>query len=127
MARLQVLYLPSGVDGETVDARFAIVADQAGDLADFDCEALRAFADQAGAQGCLVVSGVLDVHHGEDDDEAVGAVGDLLRQALTAPDVPQPAQRPAPKLPPPTTTEGKLARVLGGQKILDQMKGSDPQ
>lgn len=125
MARLQVLYLPSDSDGERIDARYALVADQAEALPENDREALHAFASQAGAQGCLIVSGVLDLDQGEEaDDEAVEAVGEML-QALKVPAIAQPATAPqAPKLPPADTTEGKLARVWGGRKPTDE---GDPQ
>jgi hypothetical protein len=126
MARLQVLYLPSRVDGERIDARYALVVDQAEDLSPADREALRAFAPEAGAQGVLVVSGVLDVFQGDDDDgETAEALGELLNEAINMPAI-QPAAPQAPKLPPPDTVEGKYARIMGGQKYLTE-QGADPQ
>lgn len=122
MSRLQVLYLPTA--GE-VEPRYALVVDQAGDLAAADREALRVFASEAGAQGCLVLSGALDVDQGNDEeaDEAVEAelTAELQRQFAAAM---APQQPRAPKLPPPHTTEGKLARIWGGKPPTE---GDDPQ
>lgn len=122
MARLQVLYLPTDADGTT---RFGLVADQAGELADSDRDALRAFASELGAQGAVVLSGAVDLAQGDgDDSEADAEMAAHLGEALAA--LASPAQPQPPKLPPPDTTEGKYARILGGQKILDQMKEADP-
>lgn len=122
-ARLQVLYLPSISDGDRHEPRYAFVVDRVADLPESDHEALRAFATSAGAQGCAVLSGALDV--AQDDDEATEALQELLQKAVA--EVPQPVPQQAPKLPPANTTEGKLARVLGGQKILEQMREGDPR
>jgi hypothetical protein len=123
MARLQVVYLPSETHGRhKFEPRFALVADQAGELSEGDREALRVFAVEAGAQGFVAVSGVLDVDQGEDDDaEAVEELGGLLQDALAAPVSPE---QQKPKLPPVTTTEGRFARTWGGRKPTDQ---GDPQ
>lgn len=114
-ARLQVLYLPSEVDGDRHESRFGLVVDQAGDLAESDREALRAFASELGAQGFAVVSGTLDVVQGDDgeaDGEVAEALGEQLRDALSVPAITPPStEQPKPKLPPPNTTEGKLART----------------
>jgi hypothetical protein len=117
MARLQVVYLPSRLDEP---GRFAFVIDGAVDLSPDDREALSAFAVSAGGQGCVVVSGPLDVHRANDDEETTEALGSLLQEVLATPAFPPPATEPkTPKLPPPNTTEGKLARVWGGKPPLE--------
>jgi hypothetical protein len=127
MARLQVLYLPSVVDGDDVEPRYGFVVDQAADLDPADRDVLSAFAVSVGGQGCVVVSGVLDIAQGDDDEETTQALGELLTEALRATAFDQPAAPQPVKLAPANTTEGKLQRVLGGQKILDQMREADPQ
>jgi hypothetical protein len=106
-ARVRVLYLPTDADG---NARWALVADQAGDLAGDDREALRAFASEAGAQGCLVLSGTVELAQGDDpaDEQLAADLGEWLRTAMAPP------ADQKPKLPPPNTTEGKLARSWQG-------------
>lgn len=128
-ARMQVLYLPSMSDGDRHEPRYAFVVDQAGDLCEDDREALTAFATSAGGQGCVVLSGALDLVQGEDDDEeATAALTGVLREAMTGPAFEQPPAVPQPrKLPPPDTVEGKYARIMGGQKLLDEMKEDDPR
>lgn len=111
MSRLQVLYLPSHPD----ETRFALVIDESGDMTADDTAALREFAQQIGAAGCLVVDGPLEVQPGEDQETQVeDALGGLLAQALTQP----PGQKP--KLPPPHTEEGIRARIMGGNKAGDK-------
>jgi hypothetical protein len=119
MARLQVVYLPSRLDEP---GRFAFVIDGAADLSLADREALSAFAVSAGGQGCVVVSGPLDVHRANDDGGTTEALGGLLTEALATPVFPPAAEPKKPQLPPANTTEGKLARVWGGKPPLE-----DPQ
>lgn len=126
MARLQLLHLPSNSDGERIESRFGLVADHAGDLTDEDRGALRAFAAELGAQGVLVVSGILDLDQGDEDEGAVDAVSEMLQDLVSVPAIAQPTGQ-APQLPPVSTTEGRLARVFGGQKIIDEMRGTDPR
>lgn len=115
MARLQVLPLPAQGDG--LD-RYAFIIDQAAELSPADCDALRAFATSAGGQGVVIVAGELVVD--QPDTGAAEALTAALRDAVAIPDLPEPQpmqqpQQPA-KLPPPNTTEGKLARVWGGNR-----------
>lgn len=109
MSRLQVLYLPTGGDG---NARWALVADQAGDMTGPDREALRVFASEAGAQGCLVLAGAVELVQGDDaaDEELAEQLGDLIHTAMAPPE----SSGQKPKLPPPNTIEGKLARSWQG-------------
>jgi hypothetical protein len=118
MTRIQLLYLPSDAAG---NSRWALVADQADGLSGPDREALRAFAHEAGAQGCVVLSGTVDVA----PDAGIDGQDEELAQQLAAGfrAASQPPQQP-PKLPPANTTEGKLARSWQGRQQLAQ---GDPQ
>lgn len=115
MARLQVLHLPA-VDGEP--QRFAFIVDQAAELDAGDRTALSAFAASAGGQGCVVLSGSLDVDQGT-DAETAAALGELLQDAMSVPAIAQAAAPQAPKLPPINTTEGRLARTWGGRPSIN--------
>lgn len=120
MARLQVLYLPTVSTGDHHEPRFGLVADQCGDLTPADCDALRAFAAELGARGCLIMSGTVDLDQG--DDEADEALAQELQQQLKA--MAAPAQPQKQKLPPPNTLEGRMARVWGGEPPTE---GTDPR
>lgn len=127
-ARMQVLYLPSISDGDRHEPRYGLVVDQADDISESDRVALRAFASELGAQGCVVLSGAVDPVQGEDDDEeATAAVAKLVEATFAAPAFETPTAPQAKKLPPPNTVEGKYARIMGGQKLLDEMEGTDPR
>lgn len=82
MARLRLLHLPLP---SMENCRFAVVVDRCDPpLPDNDIRALRDFADQAGAQGCLVVSASLDFAEVNDDGpvQVVQADGDILAKLL---------------------------------------------
>lgn len=67
MARLQILHLPSLVDGEEITPRFALVIDQAdGDQVP---DSLRLFAERIGAADVVAVPTTMTVGTGDDSDE----------------------------------------------------------
>lgn len=121
MPRLQVLHLPNNPDDDT--PRWALVVDQAVDLPQADQEALRTFALQAGGQGCVVLSTALDltqnlafdIQGSAEDEELVRTLSQQLANAAQTTTRATPQQGAGQRrLPPPNTTEGKLARVWGG-------------